>query len=1134
MIYNMVNMRLKKLAFIVFTIVFGSWHLNAFAQNVNFSDTNLAAAVRSALNLAENAAIPQTSLAALILLNANNKDITTLTGLEYATGLTNLSLDKNNIVDISPLSGLTSLTRLGLDENNIVNLSPLSGLTSLTGLDLENNPIVDISPLSGLTSLTRLKLEDTNIRDIQPLASLTTLTDLDLTGCIYISEGFSSLSSLTNLESLWIGQTPITREELSELLPFLSSLDYLIISLNPFDDLSVLESLHSDVKLRNLVMDWMWNQKRVADAGWLLQDISPLVGLLTAGKLGTHTVSVVLTTNYLLDYDALYTHIPALLDGGVQRVRYSSSTPGIRSVSAEDEEHEGRPGTKYTLFVQAYNTYSPTRINENFKGVPVTWTVDGETVAENPTDDDGLSRVSFILGSHGDEHEVKATVPAKQPAYQFVPKHDKLELSFMVRADRDAPIRSGLTVTFEDYPEETPTDEFPLTIRFSEPVIDFQKEDITVETELKTGKGTATLQALTPRGAAQTYTATIGLPPGAIGTVKLIVRQNAALTLTRENIGPVVDTASEVIEFGEIRRPSVFPSYVAMNKVIFNEFRNAADDTHDWIELKNISHKPVSLKEWEVSLVVPHALGATATQLERSAMDRDIVAFPDITLPPGGILLIVNTDPSETDLIRGQNLENPNHNPALHPQYLVRPEMKLPSSPYLLILRSARDKNGEWEGFEDLVGDYHRGDVNYRTQIWPLRDTWVYTGTGARFSEDEVYQRVMLPRGHIPMKPKARGYFKDAWVMSGYESGLGYDSNASPETSLGTPGYAITLEIQDGWGQISFSEVMFATNERASLSQWIELYNNSSEKVDLEGWTLVLEVRDGPTAYHYTTLTFKPLAILPNRTVLIVSRNARSSQNIPESRIYNVYRHNGDAFRIGPSVNQILGAEGFALRLLSPDGTLVDMVGNLNGRQGLDKPRWTLPSGWTESGARYSLIRRYEDRVPAQGTLSESWVSAADTPLMGPSTYWGLETDNGTPGYRRGISLPVGLSSFRADQTRAGVVLKWVTQSELENAGFNILRSQHRHGQFVKVNPTLILGAGTTTQRNTYTWTDTTANPNIAYYYQIEDVSFSGNRQRSATVRMRGLLSASDKLLRSWGSLKKVRELDSLDMENYR
>lgn len=61
LIHNLVNMRLKTLAFIVFTVVFGSLPLNAFAQNVTFSDANLAAAVRSALNLAEGADIPLSS-----------------------------------------------------------------------------------------------------------------------------------------------------------------------------------------------------------------------------------------------------------------------------------------------------------------------------------------------------------------------------------------------------------------------------------------------------------------------------------------------------------------------------------------------------------------------------------------------------------------------------------------------------------------------------------------------------------------------------------------------------------------------------------------------------------------------------------------------------------------------------------------------------------------------------------------------------------------------------------------------------------------------------------------------------------------------------------------------------------------
>ena len=149
----------------------------------------------------------------------------------------------------------------------------------------------------------------------------------------------------------------------------------------------------------------------------------------------------------------------------------------------------------------------------------------------------------------------------------------------------------------------------------------------------------------------------------------------------------------------------------------------------------------------------------------------------------------------------------------------------------------------------------------------------------------------------------------------------------------------------------------------------------------------------------------------------------------------------------------MLGFEGFALRLLAPDGTLVDMAGNLNGRRGRDKPRWKLPAGWTETGARSSLIRVYENRVPGQGTVSGSWVRAADTALLMGYTYWGAPTDNGTPGYRQGSPLPVSLSHLRADLREGSVLVRWTTASEMENAGFYVLRSRQRASGFVRVTP---------------------------------------------------------------------------------
>ena len=116
--------------------------------------------------------------------------------------------------------------------------------------------------------------------------------------------------------------------------------------------------------------------------------------------------------------------------------------------------------------------------------------------------------------------------------------------------------------------------------------------------------------------------------------------------------------------------------------------------------------------------------------------------------------------------------------------------------------------------------------------------------------------------------------------------------------------------------------------------------------------------------------------------------------------------------------------------------------------------------------------------------------------------------------------LPVNLSHFRAEHTHAGVILKWTTESEVDNAGFYIYRSTTMDGDFKVVNTTMIQGAGTTGERIEYTWTDTSAKPNTVYYYRIEDVSHAGVRKKLATVRLRGLVSASSKLTTRWAELK--------------
>jgi Leucine-rich repeat (LRR) protein len=288
----------KVICFVLILVVLSS--VDSFAEEpVYFPDANLKAAVEAALGKANPTPTDMLGLTSLI---ANSKGITNLTGLEYATNLTVLSLCYNHsITDISPLAGLTSLTALYLDINQITYISPLAGLTNLTYLDLSHNQITDISPLAGLTSLTALSLGSNSITDISPLAGLTSLenvhlpfnsiTDISplagLTSLRDLNLGFNSitdispLAGLTSLTSLQLWNNTIT--EISPLAGLIS-LTSLILSNNTITDISPVAGLTS------LTYLYLYDNQ--------ITDISPLAGL-------TSLTNLLLSGNQITDISPL-------------------------------------------------------------------------------------------------------------------------------------------------------------------------------------------------------------------------------------------------------------------------------------------------------------------------------------------------------------------------------------------------------------------------------------------------------------------------------------------------------------------------------------------------------------------------------------------------------------------------------------------------------------------------------------------------------------------------------------------------------------------------------------------------------------------------------------------------------------
>ncbi len=113
-------------------------------------------------------------------------------------------------------------------------------------------------------------------------------------------------------------------------------------------------------------------------------------------------------------------------------------------------------------------------------------------------------------------------------------------------------------------------------------------------------------------------------------------------------------------------------------------------------------------------------------------------------------------------------------------------------------------------------------------------------------------------------------------------------------------------------------------------------------------------------------------------------------------------------------------------------------------------------------------------------------VMAYDVP-NGPQPFALAVTGNGVQ------VTPVDLGSFDASysEEEAGVLVEWTTQSEENNLGFFVLRSDALGGSYETLNAEIIPGAGTSAVPNTYTFLDKPPQPGT-YYYKLKQVDADG------------------------------------------
>jgi hypothetical protein len=90
------------------------------------------------------------------------------------------------------------------------------------------------------------------------------------------------------------------------------------------------------------------------------------------------------------------------------------------------------------------------------------------------------------------------------------------------------------------------------------------------------------------------------------------------------------------------------------------------------------------------------------------------------------------------------------------------------------------------------------------------------------------------------------------------------------------------------------------------------------------------------------------------------------------------------------------------------------------------------------------------------------------------------------------IPLPVEMSAYSAVIENDAATVSWRTETELNNLGFHVYRSENEDTDFAKVTTDMIRGQGSTSMAHEYTYVDDTIEVGKNYWYLVETISIDG------------------------------------------